>query len=889
MSSEREHIASEGRTPAEMDEIYANLKPIYFVDLYWIEKLWLIFDYLQIHAIYWVTANAWSWPYYFIEFTHWSVYANFDFFSITKDGALLGQTNRLDIATYGSMEGYISTYAVYFALVTPVLIATYIVINAFLTRYGRKQAHLVPYLQMTVLALALITYVPCTLSLFRLFSCDDAGMVSADPSVTCNGLFHLSAFIAFTLMTLPLIVLLPICVHELTKDAVIYKRSAADHEKRIQAWEIGYTLGIDMNYHESHIWLLSSFTLQGVFLRRDMLILKAVLLILYIGARWHKGYQAFLMMMCLLLFHVCILYETGFEGPYRKPSTNRIFLGFAVASTVNAIFGVMNAFGVENAVMVASTQSLVMFAINGVCILFMFVVIICAVLPRSHWFATLCYCGARFDDDTYALWPSMATLRRIRRSRKRAPHMAPIVLELQDAYAVLREARVAPPATADVLSLEEMIRRLQHKWLYCRQKGSIFQIIISDCLEEMLLLQAYLEPVAARYKLDWDDEWSKSRRRLNNRYDRYALMTSRKRRILMKLVALSAFKHKTTKGDLDTIPSAVKAEVESLKNRVVEETIKSEKLLDDSDPNHPLFLLGSDVQDILERVKESLDFWQQVVELSERGNLPGWGKYADDNQETWYFLRGNLTTRVEELHELVEEKEVALAAAARQPDEGHTSDSSGDDDDDVVARMEEGDALLSRKSSGHASRTKLLVIQEGTASDEKDAPMSVSDVVPFPSRLPSSHKDIAEAKGPNGVVSGDRDKEGEHATFSLLLEKPTAKKPDSTQPSGTGAPPDAEEDAPVHDVVVAATVKHTTTAVAASKDGDGRRPRVRRGTKKTSPGSDSDSSSTPTSRGGGGAAQGQRGGRGRGRGRGGGRRGGRGGGRREGGRGKTTD
>jgi len=82
--------------------------------------------------------------------------------------------------------------------------------------------------------------------------------------------------------------------------------------------------------------------------------------------------------------------------------------------------------------------------------------------------------------------------------------MAGIVDDLQDAYAVFRGCATAPPEVADVLSLEECIQGLQRSWLKTRRWGSIFQLVISDILEECLLVQARLRPVALRYRPRWD-------------------------------------------------------------------------------------------------------------------------------------------------------------------------------------------------------------------------------------------------------------------------------------------------------------------------------------------------------------------------------------------------
>ena len=55
-----------------------------------LEKIILIIDYCQVFGLYWVMAQPWPWPYF-------TVFFNFDVFSITLHGALRGKTS---IASY---------------------------------------------------------------------------------------------------------------------------------------------------------------------------------------------------------------------------------------------------------------------------------------------------------------------------------------------------------------------------------------------------------------------------------------------------------------------------------------------------------------------------------------------------------------------------------------------------------------------------------------------------------------------------------------------------------------------------------------------------------------------------------------------------------------------
>jgi len=91
--------------------------------------------------------------------------------------------------------------------------------------------------------------------------------------------------VVIVVMVMPLLLGLPLYTARSIRDVTIYRRSAEDHEKRLQAWEIGYTLGIDMNFSESNVYLCSSFTLPGAYFRVEMTALKLSLLVLFVAAR----------------------------------------------------------------------------------------------------------------------------------------------------------------------------------------------------------------------------------------------------------------------------------------------------------------------------------------------------------------------------------------------------------------------------------------------------------------------------------------------------------------------------------------------------------------------------------------------------------------------------
>ena len=105
-----------------------ELHPKYFCNFYWVEKLWLVIDYIQIFGIYWCAGNVWPYPYYFLLWTQWVTIFNLDFFSYTEKGALFGKSGRVDMQTWGQLKNYMQIYAPMFA-VTSLVIGTIFVLS----------------------------------------------------------------------------------------------------------------------------------------------------------------------------------------------------------------------------------------------------------------------------------------------------------------------------------------------------------------------------------------------------------------------------------------------------------------------------------------------------------------------------------------------------------------------------------------------------------------------------------------------------------------------------------------------------------------------------------------------------------------------------------------
>jgi hypothetical protein len=128
-----------------------------------------------------------------------------------------------------------------------------------------------------------------------------------------------------------------------------------DHEKRLQAWEIGYLLCLDDFWLDGNLWVCSSFTLYSAYYRFDTLLYKLFLLLISTFSRANLPLQALLFWIFTVLF---FLKYSVFSLPFRCLTSNIISSSCLSLLVVGSSFGLANCYGVTNVVMVASVETL---------------------------------------------------------------------------------------------------------------------------------------------------------------------------------------------------------------------------------------------------------------------------------------------------------------------------------------------------------------------------------------------------------------------------------------------------------------------------------------------------------------------------------------------------
>ena len=594
--------------------------------------------------------QSWGWPYIWIEWTKWSVWANLDYFSTTEHGAT-GGSSQSYIHKFGEMDNYME-YAFRFMLIPVILLLGVFISRRITAQYGVRYDIYEAGIEYWALFVLQVLYMPICLAVSRLYYCEN--------STECMVGSHLMISVLGLVCTLPLFIGLPVHIYKRIQGVIIFEMST-DHEKRLQAWELEEVFGLDTFWERSQLWLTSSFNRPGAYFRFHILLFKSYTLCVFLLLRFDVVLQA----VMFWIGTVYVFYITLKLLPFRVRSSNLIAVVFVGLLLINSTFAMCNAFGVQNSIMVSSTESIWLLAFNS-----------------AGFFLILVVLGLSMTGQ-FDRWPTSMTLRRISRSYK-WPTMVQWIDTIEEANAINLDVCLCPPETADILALEEAIRQLRKCWMNASSVGSVFTVILSDVLNRLMITHSIVCPDALRQKKYWDKEYLKSGREMFlTRHKKYNLWNEKKRRMQLKLFAVSALMgtkivkkvndydrdmpgvpidirrrlgemigHSTEDQSLETKEKWYSAEEHALLlEKIAVLTARTEAALREKDED-----LDDDyaraLQSDEDREKEQQEYQQQVDELMElyvqwdltidqyeKKELPGGSMVKSEFTEDWYTYR----------------------------------------------------------------------------------------------------------------------------------------------------------------------------------------------------------------------------------------------------------
>ena len=438
----------------------------------------------------------------------------------------------------------------------------------------------------------------------------DTMRLAADYDMECWTGLHMFYVVFTTLTYIPLLIWLPFYIHSKIRTNVVYSH-AGDHEKRLQAWEISCFLNLDEHFLDTQAWLTAGATRNAAYFKIWMLLYKATLLINYIAVRstfpYNKGSNNLKELQSLIFWVTTTLFLSRWiifpqwgarigkvaseissiavnlilkmldrpfvhkdgptssaskladiwlnhqaspassfiqnatrgyhNGPYRSHITNWIFYILSGILYTNACMGVCNALGVVNVITINSNQTLLM------------------MITHYGGFILLGYTLVSTLNNPFALWPSITTIHRIQENKPFKKLARKWIRVLCRCSYVRQHVLRTPSEVIDVKSFRDLMKSLRSAYLEARNKGSIFELILNEKLEELLVLYGQRQTNLARKNENWDQAYREAieHQTFAKREASTRLMPPKKRRILLKLLALKMLQERDSEASPDLL------------------------------------------------------------------------------------------------------------------------------------------------------------------------------------------------------------------------------------------------------------------------------------------------------------------------------------------------
>ena len=364
-----------------------------------------------------------------------------------------------------------------------------------------------------------------------------------------------------------------------------------------------------------------------------MLLVKLLLLIIFVAFRYNLPLQAVL--MWLLSIALFIIYGLIYV-PYRCSSSNTFcFILFALL-TINTTFSTLNCFHVQNSIMISSVETLILLSFNGLGLIGLIIVAVITTINKKT--------------GPYGHWPVYRTIHGVLTTpllHERYVYWVETILKCNEK---INNFMHTPKDILQVTYLDSSLQLLHEAWIDAKKQGSIFELILREVIEELVILYDMRLPSEQQELNKNIDPLSlaKLSEIMTQRNERYALMNPKKRLLLNKLMYVEAFTSGTLDSRMSSIVELIAAYnsapgnkgIETIKDRIVDEICVLEK--------NTIAVLrvapaGEHVTGQLRsKLNEIYHYWDTLIIMYEHGEFAGYTVNNSVEYEHWYTYRSEL-------------------------------------------------------------------------------------------------------------------------------------------------------------------------------------------------------------------------------------------------------
>ncbi|XP_071500610.1 uncharacterized protein [Diadema antillarum] len=523
------------------------------------DAFFLILDYLQFYALIMAIALRWPWPYGWMQYTRFILFANLDiweFLKLNTPSIYEATVDRFIDSTLLPFDYRFLLLA--WAIFIFLFITVYVIV--YISMYYQKKYNLllqVARFKRTYLLLVQVFVMPVGVALAKVFHCNVDNNMDVHNQTPCGSAEHIAYMGVSLAIFFGLFILIPAWMIVKIKSQ-IFSLKAQRHEGHLQLKEAEYAHSLDLIWALNLYHMFSSFSLFWVYFRPIMFFLKLIFIVAYAAMLWLPTWQMLVITIPILLLFVVMVVK----WPFRVRCFNfQLGLTF-LCMLILAFMGFMqNMDGLDSVFFTVDYLFLELLVLNvgwlGMTILWLVYVIL-----RY----TGCLCKSR------PLWPQLTSSGLDRLDENTQKYMRAVLC----GRIVLEEALSTTPLFSPA---HEVARQIQIINAYCRE-AELLQDQIHDTLWDLLdeLIEAHsriaqtslfaesVKPSIRETANTFMKLLPEFKRRLAQREYDFCLMTSQKRRMLLKMYTLGVFVNgRVAKSK----PAAQREAVEKLYNPLV--------------------------------------------------------------------------------------------------------------------------------------------------------------------------------------------------------------------------------------------------------------------------------------------------------------------------------
>ena len=522
------------------------------VSLWFTDAFLLCLEHLQFFALILSMSLSWPWPLSWIRSTSACLLLNLDFWEFAKvQSVYRGESHAFEDPSTIPFNyfGYVLAWMIAVTLVPLAFVSMCVAISR-ISQIGPVYTLLLR--ARTVRAFILIAQafcIPFGLVVVRLFDCQyytvPEGGEQLQSTVLhgtkCWSSLHLGILAPLIFFSLLYFFVLPGWMvyrirMELISPSFCTYRTWRTHEQFVQLKEAEYLLGLDITWAIGHYPLFSSFRRPWVWFHPFSFVAKGTVLVLYGGLFYSLEYQAVAIFSFVTLCWLAVM----FIPVYRLYSFNLMLVFSVFINLCNLLLGMLLVLGVENALLIG--QNL----LNGVIVIntvWLFVALL--------WLVYLFLRNSKVIDRHRPLWPILSELDPS--SKFRSNHTEKFIKAILRCRKLLEQCYSMPEFFAPVHELSRHIQIINAYWREAELLHDPMQSSLWALLAEMVDVHTELTPHSI-YGTSSKETLPQTvqelmhlmpalRKRLDQREYDFILWTSRKRRILLKLLVVATFMH----------------------------------------------------------------------------------------------------------------------------------------------------------------------------------------------------------------------------------------------------------------------------------------------------------------------------------------------------------